>query len=114
MVSRRGFLGGLAGILTAGVAPAIVREPMKIFVPKEKHILASECYPNKIVWAPKSPQEIQAELVKIIQDTCEKMYLESGYKAAAEAVGGIVPMYSTVTDTKIIRYLQLTPAVDYA
>ncbi|MNU19466.1 hypothetical protein D3C71_76930 [compost metagenome] len=33
-MKRRGFLTGLAGILAAGVAPAIVREPMKIWVPK--------------------------------------------------------------------------------
>ena len=32
---RRGFLTGLAGILAAGAAPALVREPMKIWVPKK-------------------------------------------------------------------------------
>lgn len=34
-MKRRGFLGGLAGILAAGVAPAIVSNPMKIWVPKQ-------------------------------------------------------------------------------
>ena len=34
MIGRRGFLTGLAGIFAAGVAPAIVTQPMKIWVPK--------------------------------------------------------------------------------
>lgn len=38
MISRRGFLGGLAGIIAAGVAPAIVKEPMKIYAPPKKII----------------------------------------------------------------------------
>lgn len=38
MISRRGFLGGLAGILAASAAPAIVHRPMKIWVPKEKDV----------------------------------------------------------------------------
>ena len=38
MVSRRGFLGGLAGILTAGVAPPIIKDAMKIYVPPTKII----------------------------------------------------------------------------
>jgi len=33
-MKRRNFLGGLAGILAAGAAPAIVHNPMKIVVPK--------------------------------------------------------------------------------
>lgn len=35
-ISRRGFLGGLAGILAAGAAPSIIRaeNAMKIIVPK--------------------------------------------------------------------------------
>lgn len=37
---RRGFLTGLAGILIAGTAPAIVRQPMKIWVPKPTNLLA--------------------------------------------------------------------------
>lgn len=41
MIGRRGFLGGLAGILVAGVAPAIVKQPMKIVRPFEKIILSS-------------------------------------------------------------------------
>lgn len=34
-LSRRGFVAGIAGILAAGKAPAIVREPMKLWVPKQ-------------------------------------------------------------------------------
>jgi hypothetical protein len=37
-MQRRHFLQGLAGILAAGVAPAIIAEPMKIWVPKEPKI----------------------------------------------------------------------------
>lgn len=33
-MQRRSFLGGLAGILASGAAPAIVATPMKIWVPK--------------------------------------------------------------------------------
>ena len=34
-MQRRNFLGGLAGILAAGSAPAIIRDAMKIVVPKQ-------------------------------------------------------------------------------
>jgi hypothetical protein len=37
-MNRRGFLTGLAGIFAAGVAPAIVTQPMKIWVPKRSSI----------------------------------------------------------------------------
>lgn len=40
-MNRRGFLGGLAGILAAGVAPAIVHNPMKIVVPKKDLIYST-------------------------------------------------------------------------
>ena len=36
MIGRRGFLGGLAGILAAGSAPAIIHNAMKIHVPKKR------------------------------------------------------------------------------
>ena len=35
-MTRRGFLGGLAGVLAAGMAPAIIHNPMKIVVPKRR------------------------------------------------------------------------------
>lgn len=38
MIGRRGFLAGMAGIIAAGVAPAIVKQPMKIYVPPKKII----------------------------------------------------------------------------
>ena len=38
-MQRRNFLGGLAGILAAGSAPAIIHDAMKIFVPKNEIIL---------------------------------------------------------------------------
>jgi hypothetical protein len=41
-MQRRIFLGGLAGILAAGAAPAIIHEPMKLWVPKEKKIVRLE------------------------------------------------------------------------
>lgn len=34
-MQRRNFLGGLAGILAAGSAPAIIHDAMKIYVPKQ-------------------------------------------------------------------------------
>jgi hypothetical protein len=37
-MQRRSFLQGLSGILATGIAPAIVAQPMKIFVPKEPKI----------------------------------------------------------------------------
>ena len=40
-MKRRSFLGGLAGILVAGVAPAIVTKPMKIVRPFEGIIIPS-------------------------------------------------------------------------
>ena len=40
-MKRRSFLGGLAGILVAGVAPAIVTQPMKIVRPFEGIIIPS-------------------------------------------------------------------------
>lgn len=38
-ISRRGFLGGLVGVLAAGMAPAIIHNPMKIVVPSKAIIL---------------------------------------------------------------------------
>lgn len=38
-MKRRGFL---AGILAAGVAPAIIHNPMKIFVPKQEIVLPTQ------------------------------------------------------------------------
>lgn len=37
-MQRRNFLGGLAGILAVGAAPAIIHDAMKIVVPKRKVI----------------------------------------------------------------------------
>lgn len=39
MIARRNFLGGLAGILAAGSAPAIIHDAMKIVVPKQDIVL---------------------------------------------------------------------------
>jgi len=39
MIGRRNFLGGLAGILAAGSAPAIIHDAMKIYVPKRNLLL---------------------------------------------------------------------------
>lgn len=38
-MKRRNFLGGLAGILAAGAAPAIIHDAMKIYVPKRNLLL---------------------------------------------------------------------------
>jgi hypothetical protein len=37
-MQRRNFLAGLAGVLATGIAPAIVVEPMKIWVPPKSKI----------------------------------------------------------------------------
>lgn len=53
-ISRRDLLGGLAGILATGVAPAIVTQPMKIYVPK-KRIQAIRAYGEIEVYPTRMP-----------------------------------------------------------
>lgn len=43
-INRRNFLKGMAGILAAGVAPAAVSSPMKIWVPPKNKIITGDFY----------------------------------------------------------------------
>jgi hypothetical protein len=55
--------------------------------------------------------DIQASLVNMIREMAYRMYRDSGYKAAANAMhGGIAPMPTVIiaTDTYIASYLQVT------
>lgn len=55
--------------------------------------------------------DIQASLVNILRDMAYRMYRDSGYKAAADALAGGIAATPTViigTDPVIARYLQVT------
>lgn len=100
MVSRRGFLGMMAGALAA---PAIVRAEslMKIVVPKQEIIL-----PPAVIWA-QAQSDIQAELVKMIRDTAYRMYVQSGYTHVND--GPLMPSAMIISDPKILRYFNGNP-----
>jgi hypothetical protein len=113
-MKRRGFL---AGILAAGVAPAIVHNPMKIFVPKQDIVLprtgrgvigllsqldgaglsmdfqrASD--PGLAV------RQIQDKIAEKIRQMSYQLYTESGYVAAAQQIDRLV-----IPDPKMVQYL---------
>jgi len=107
-MKRRGFL---AGILAAGIAPAIVHNPMKIFVPKQdiavprtgRGITSSIIYLDESpvsVWESKTVAQIQADIVERIREMSSRLYTESGYIEAAEHIDRLV-----IQDPKMVQYL---------
>jgi hypothetical protein len=101
-MKRRGFL---AGILAAGVAPAIVHNPMKIWVPKQDLLLNQGwSWP-----APMTPEMIQVQIVEKIRAMAYKLYEDSGYGEAASLLSGLVitsPTGIYATDENLRRYLE--------
>lgn len=111
-MKRRGFL---AGILAAGVAPAIVHNPMKIFVPKQDIVLSrtrrgltsSIIYLDEVgffntppIWDPElEVQQIQDQIVEKIRQMSYRLYTESGYIAAAQEVNGLA-----IQDPAVVQY----------
>lgn len=107
-MKRRGFL---AGILAAGIAPAIVHNPMKIFVPKQDVMVprAGRGFTSSIiyldespvaVWESKTVAQIQADIVERIRELSFRLYTESGYIEAAEHIDRLM-----VHDPKMVQYL---------
>ncbi len=107
MTTRRGFLAGLAGIIVAGHAPAIVKQPMKIWVPKKEDFrgrgfTSSIFYIDEAAgWHPMSAQESNAlssksldrlveQAMTEIRETCAAAYRESGFLQAGRAVDRVV------------------------
>ena len=93
-MQRRSFL---ASILAAGVAPALVRNPMKIFVPKPE------------IWVPMTPEDIMGQILQRLHDQVAKAYMDSGYLAAALSLSGgscATPERILTTDTTLREYLQ--------
>lgn len=116
MMNRRGFLSGLAGVFAAGVAPAIVSNPMKIFVPKQDivlprtgrgltssifHIDEAPFIDVPPTWDPKLAGEIQEQLVEKIRQMSYQLYTDSGYVTAAQQVDRLV-----IQEPKMVQYLQ--------
>lgn len=81
---RRGFLQGMAGILAAASAPAIVSNPMKIFVPKRDFTYATidemEHFNN-----PHSVAKYQVGLGNVDNRTNEQILVDSMSELRQEA-----------------------------
>lgn len=101
-MQRRGFLKGLAGILAAGAAPAIIHDAMKIVVPKREIILPA-FYSYDYVSEPGFARaaDISKLLTEKIRDMAYQLYKESGFVAAAESIDRLV-----IQDPTMVRYLR--------
>ena len=97
-MQRRGFL---AGILAAGMAPAIVHNPMKIWVPKQgiqtwgpkiKNSGISGAYMGEAIpsiengFAAQSVQDAVAAIRKEVQALALRLYREGGYRHTVETL----------------------------
>ena len=112
-MKRRGFL---AGILAAGIAPAIVHNPMKIFVPKQdiavsrmgRGLTGPIFHIDEIGFtglsspfdAELTVRQIQDKIAEKIRQMSYQLYTESGYIAAAQHIDRLV-----IPDPKMVQYL---------
>lgn len=101
-MQRRGFL---AGILAAGMAPAIVHNPMKIWVPKEApsfvglgrgFTTASFVVPEEVFTA----DAIHAKIIEEVREMAFRLYMQSGYAEAALAIEPTGPKALRLRDRK--------------
>ncbi|MNU19467.1 hypothetical protein D3C71_76940 [compost metagenome] len=107
-MQRRGFLRGMAGILAAGAAPAIIHDAMKIVVPR-RSIVVTSLDTWDFVSGPGignqlyDPAELQRLLLEKIRNMAYQMYKQSNFVAAAESVNSLV-----IQDPTMVRYLERT------
>lgn len=99
MIGRRGFLTGLAGIFAAGVAPAIVTQPMKIWVPKRP--------PMGMAFTRELMDVHRSKLSKLAADFDGDTFFEP------HVVNGQIVCYNQVSDPVINSALRFGPNIDW-
>lgn len=93
-MQRRNFLTGIAGILAAGVAPAVVHNPMKIVVPRKEIVplgewltkgMSSDAFDAQRYLA---AMEISERNRQRLRQRAWELYVESGYPAPKGFLAG--------------------------